>query len=133
VLIACVDVPAFPLQLLAKREPEWLEHPMAVVDHDKPQGRILWVNERARSMRILPGMRYAAGLSLSRELRAAVVDSHEVAEHVGDITERLRFYTPEVEPSECEPGVFWLNAAGLTRLYPEQRKWVTLVHDELAS
>ena len=63
--MACIDLPAFPLQLLLRRHPEWREHPAAVVDADKPQGVILWVNEHARSMRIRPGMRYAAGLSLA--------------------------------------------------------------------
>ena len=42
----------------------------AVVDSDRPGGKILWVNERGRSFRILPGMRYAAGLSLVGTLRA---------------------------------------------------------------
>ncbi|MCC6653297.1 MAG: DNA polymerase Y family protein, partial [Candidatus Eisenbacteria bacterium] len=61
--IACIDLPAFPLQLLMLRHPEWKDGPVAVVEHDRPQGRILWVNEAAREERILPGMRYAAGLS----------------------------------------------------------------------
>ena len=69
--MACVDLPAFPLQLLLRRHPDWREHPVAVVDCDKPQGKILWVNERARAQRILPGMRYAAALSLAARLRAA--------------------------------------------------------------
>ena len=55
--MACIDLPAFPLQLLLHRRPEWREQPVAVVDSDRPQGKILWVNERARASRILPGMR----------------------------------------------------------------------------
>ena len=73
--IACIDVPALPLQVLLQREPSWRRHPVAVVDRDEPQGRILWVNEAARQARILPGRRYAEGLSLSAELRAASVDA----------------------------------------------------------
>ena len=69
--MACIDLPAFPLQLVLQRRPEWKDHPVAVVDHDRPQGKILWINERARAFRILPGMRYAAGLSLAAGLRAA--------------------------------------------------------------
>ena len=48
--MACVDLPAFPLQLLLRRHPDWRDHPVAVVDSDKPQGTILWVNERARAL-----------------------------------------------------------------------------------
>ena len=46
--MACVDVPAFPLQLLIRRYPEWTALPAAVVEYDRPQGVILWVNEPAR-------------------------------------------------------------------------------------
>ena len=42
--MACVELPAFPLQLLLKRHPEWVGRPVAVVDRDKPQGVILWVS-----------------------------------------------------------------------------------------
>src|SRR5690606_25078095 len=73
-LLACIDLPAFPLQLLLQRHPDWADKPAVVVDLDKPQGIILWSNEHARSFRILPGMRYAAGLSLTKELRAGVVE-----------------------------------------------------------
>ena len=65
VRLACVDLPAFPLQLLLRRHPEWASYPAAVVAEDKPQGLILWVNERARQQGVLPGLRYAAALSLA--------------------------------------------------------------------
>ena len=46
--LACVNVPALPLQLLLQRHPEWRGAPVAVVAEDKAQGRILWVNAHAR-------------------------------------------------------------------------------------
>src|SRR5690348_15413835 len=76
--LACVDLPAFPLQLLCRRNPAWAQHPVVVVEEDAPQGRILWVNEKARAARILPGHRYAHGLSLARDLRAGVVSEREI-------------------------------------------------------
>jgi hypothetical protein len=33
--MACVDLPAFPLQILLKRHPEWRGLPAAVVDEDR--------------------------------------------------------------------------------------------------
>lgn len=130
--IACIDLPAFPLQLLMLRHPEWKEGPVAVVEHDRPQGRILWVNEAARGERILPGMRYAAGLSLTRELRAGVVTAGEIAAGVARVGERLRFFTPDVEPAAGQPGVFWLGAAGLTLLHATLEEWAGAIREDLA-
>jgi len=120
---ACIDLPSFPLQLLLRRHPEWREHPAAVVDSDRPQGKLLWVNERARTSRILPGMRYAAGLSLAGSLRAAEVPDEEIRRSIASIARWLQRYTPHVEPSEEEPGVFWLDASGLQRLYRSPARW----------
>src|SRR5262245_1699399 len=120
---ACIDLPAFPLQLLLKKNPEWKEHLAAVVEEDTPQGKLLWINEKARSAGIATGMRYAGALSLSGALRAAVVTEKEIEESVRAISERLREFTPNVEPSHAEPGVFWLDARGLERLFPSQQEW----------
>ena len=107
--MACIDLPAFPLQLLLRRHPRWRIHPVAVVDSDKPQGKILWVNERARSFRILPGMRYAAGLSLAGGLRAAEVPPKEIESAIAALGRQLRRFTPHVEPAADDPGIFWLS------------------------
>ncbi len=123
--LACVEIPALPLQLLARRHPDWTAYPMAVVDRDQPQGLLLWVNERARAVGVLPGQRYAAALSLSYELRCAEVPPSEIAEAVAATTTVLRRFSPEIEPSPVEetPGIFWLNASGLLRLYPSLETW----------
>jgi protein ImuB len=130
VLIACLILPEFPLQLLLRRQASWREHAVAVVDRDTAQGLILWANEAARAHRILPGMRYAAALSLLPELRAGEVSAGEIAGGIESLTRILRFYTPDVEPSREEPGVFWLGASGLSLLYPSQVRWAELVCDE---
>ena len=129
--MACVDLPAFPLQLLVRDHPDWRGQPVAVVDKDKPQGVILWVNSRARRFRILPGMKYAQGLSLSSELRAGVVSQADIERHVRELTEALQFYSADVEAFDVEPGVFWLDASGLSLLYPSLRKWAGLIGEEL--
>lgn len=125
--LACVDVPALPLQLLLRRHPGWRAHPAAVVAEDKPNGAILWVNERARRQHILPGQRYAAGLSLDAQLRAGIVTPAEVAEGVQATVNALLRFSPHVEPSRDEPGVFWLDASGLGSLYPSLGKWARAV------
>lgn len=129
--IACVNLPEFPLQLLFRKHPGWARFPAAVVDRDAAQGVILWSNEPARRFRILPGMRYAAALSLSSELRAGEVPEPAVAEAVSEAAERLGFYSAGVEPSPHEPGVFWLDASGLSLLYPSLARWAKLIGRDL--
>lgn len=102
-----------------------------MVDRDAAQGVILWSSERARANRILPGMRYAAALSLLPGLRAGEVPSSDVGSALEALSASLHFYTPDVEPSRDEAGVFWLGASGLSLLYPSLLRWAELVHDEV--
>jgi protein ImuB len=129
--LACVDLPAFPLQLLLRRHPDWTGYPAAVVAEDKPQGLVLWVNEQAREFGVLPGLRYAAAFSLASRLRAGEVSPAESKKAIADLTQRLMRFTPEVEPSEQEPGVFWLNGSGLQSLYVSPRQWADAMHKDL--
>lgn len=128
--LACVDLPAFPLQILCRRHPEWRALPVAVVAEDKPNAPILWVDERARAARILPGQRYAHGLSLARELRAGVVSAADIERASAEVIELLRQFSPEVEVA-TESGTFWLDAAGLERLYPSLPRWARRIRSAL--
>ncbi len=129
--LACVDLPALPLQLLLADHPEWRGFPAAVVAEDRPQAPVLWVDELAREAGVLPGMRHAAALSLQRDLRAGVVPEHRVQTAVDAITGHLRRFTPDVEPSRDEPGVFWLDAGGLQRLVPSLEAWAGEIAAEM--
>ena len=129
--LACVDLPAFPLQLLLRRHPDWAGYPAAVVAEDKPQGLVLWVNEAARELGVLPGLRYAAAFSLASTLRAGEVSLDESQKALGDLTQRLLRFTPEVEPSAQEAGVFWLNGSGLQHLYTSPRQWAGAIQKDL--
>ena len=62
-------------------------------------------------------MRYSAGLSLAHTLHAGEVPPADVERGGAAIVERLHRFSPDVEPSRDEPGVFWLNASGLSRLH----------------
>lgn len=128
--LACLDLPAFPLQLLLRRHPDWAGHPAAVVAEDKPQGLVLWVNDRARQQGVLPGLRYAAAFALASTLRAGEVSADESSKALDALTERLRRFTPEVEPAGQEPGVFWLNGSGLQRLYASPKQWASVIQED---
>jgi protein ImuB len=129
--LACVDLPALPLQLLLQQHPAWASLPVVVVDEDRPQGTILWGNEQAREQRICPGQRFAEGLSLARDLRAGVVTPGQITETVEQITDRLRRFSPGVEPASDEAGTFWLDASGLERLFGSLESWASALGRDL--
>ncbi len=131
--MACINLPTFTVQLLLRRHPDWKHQPVAVVDVDRPQGTILQANQRARSFQIQPGMRYAAGLALDGNLRAAVVLAKEIKDATTFLSNRLRSFSPRVEPADDEPGVFWLDARGLERLYGSLNSWTKCIQEDMQS
>ncbi|MCE5263702.1 MAG: DNA polymerase Y family protein [Deltaproteobacteria bacterium] len=131
--LACVDLPAFPLQLLLAKHPDWRGLPSAVVAEDKPQAELLWVSPEARAAGVLPGMRYAQALSLATTLRAAEVSTPEVCAEVDELADLLRGFSPDVEVSREEPGVFWANADGLLSLFSSLECWARKVHGAFAA
>ncbi|HCE01975.1 MAG TPA: DNA repair nucleotidyltransferase [Acidobacteria bacterium] len=129
--MACVDVPALPLQLLMRGHPDLVDQPVAVLERDTPQGEILWVNAPAQRCGVLTGMSYATGLALAHDLRGVEVTADEIAEGVVAITRRLRRFTPHIEPSQDHPGVFWLDASGLQPLFASLEIWAHKVQRHL--
>jgi protein ImuB len=133
VRLACVDLPAWPLQLLVRRNPEWRDLPAAVVAEDSPQAPLLWVNAAARQAGVLPGQRYAAALSLAHELRAGTVPARVIARAGQHLHRLLGGYSPRVEAARHEPGVFWLDARGLERLHGSVSTWAERLQRALAA
>lgn len=120
--IACVDLLGFPLQLLLRREPAWRELPVVVVEEDRPQSAVRWVNEAARACGVLPGQRYATALALAPGLRAGVVPPEEIARAQEQLATRLLTLSPEVSRAD-EPGTFWLGGAGMSSLHSSASGW----------
>lgn len=130
--VACVELPAFPLQILLRQHPDWHGQPVAVVDRDHPQGVILWLNDIAQSARLTTGLRYATARSLHGDLRAAEVPGSDIERALSILTRRLATHSPNVERSDQEPGVFWLDASGLEPLYPSLADWAQGIETDLA-
>lgn len=120
---ACVNAPQFPLQLLLQKHPEWKNKPTAVVNEDKPLGRVISVNRNAQEFGIEPGMRFASALALCSVLQAAMVPPETLEAGIQRILEILESFSPEVEPCSFEPGLFWVNASGLETLYGSIDNW----------
>jgi protein ImuB len=129
--IACAVVPALPLQVLLRRRGEPEGTPVAVVDRDSPTGRVLWASPAAIRGGVLPGLRYAAALALCRDLRAGTVPGPEIRAEVARLAAVLRRHSPGIEPSDGEPGVFWLEARGLVPLYASLAEWRERLLDAL--
>jgi len=126
--IACVDVPALPLQLVLRAHPEWREQPVVVVEDDRPLATILWANRPARRLRIDRGTRFAEARTLSGTLHAEVVSAQAIDAAVDTLFERLLTFSPHVEPALDAPGLFWLDPNGLESLYGDLRRWARGVH-----
>jgi len=130
--MACICMPSLELQVLLRGHPEWGGLPVAVVDRDAASGVVLWVNRAAREAGITPGVRYAAALSLSDGLRAGTAPESAVQEAVRLVLRRLWSFSPRVEPSAEQAGVFWADCSGLGRLYPDLGEWAREVQAALA-
>ncbi len=138
--LACVDVPALPLQILLRRHPEWRQEPVAVVTEDTVRARISWANRRAITLGARPGMRQAAATACCPALRIGHVRASEVAREVHRLAERLHRWSPQVESaSSLAPqlsgcgaaGTFWLRASGLTGLFGPLSDWIEALSNDL--
>lgn len=121
--LACVNFSAFSTQILLRRQPEWRLKPVVVVSEAKPQARIVEVNVTAAQLNIDVGMTYAEALAISEDLYAGVVSSCEIDAAVLELYRQLIRYSPQVEFSKEEPGIFWLDASGLGQLYESLHSW----------
>src|SRR5690606_32239365 len=130
--MVCVDVPALPLQLLLQARPQWRSRPVVVVQEDRPQGLILYSNAHARRHRVVPGMTFAAAQSLVAELHASEVPAEHIHACIQELHHLLSQFSPRVESSRSEPGVFWLDPTGLALLYGSLEEWARMLHAALA-
>ncbi len=129
---AAVVLPNPALQIFLKngvpgKTVDSLRSPAAVVAEDKPNARLLEVNEAARNQGILPGMRYAAALSLCAELHAGVLRADEMEEEMDGAFRALQGVGPDVEICRDVSGVFWLDGSGLERLYSSASSWARAI------
>ena len=50
---------------------------------------------------------------------------------IDEVAELLRNFTPHVDPCDDQPGVFWVDASGLQRLYRSMQNWARAMDREL--
>ena len=131
--LACINIPALPLQFLLKKHPDWRLFP-TVISSKTSHAIILWANKRARLLGVSSGQRYTAALALSQTLRADTVSKAILQKELSSITKTLLKFTPEIEPANQKfnaLGLFWLNASGLKNVFPTLKFWVQNIRDSL--
>ncbi len=118
VVVACLHLPAFPLQLVWRHEPALRGQAVVIVDCDEPRGRVLWACERARKRGIAVGMRYAQAIGLCDTLQARVVGNAMLDAATAELQLALAKLSPRVDLDEDRAGTCWLDGDGLDRLFP---------------
>ena len=131
VQLACVEVPAFPLQIVLQRYPDWRSQPVAVITEERPQGKILWTNALARQQGIQPGMRFSTAITYAATLRTSVVTEEDLRHSSEAIAGLLQQFSPLVERARATPHTFWLDASGLLGLYASLSAWSHAVAEKL--
>jgi protein ImuB len=127
--IACLELPALPLQLALRAQPAWRTEPAVVLAADTPTALVLHANGAARAGGVTPGMRYGAARALCATLRAAVLDEPQIAEARDTLARALLRFTPGVEPAgRVVDGRFFLDPSGLDGLFGDVAHWAAAVH-----
>lgn len=121
--VACIYLPALPLQALLIQHPQWRARPVVVVHDDRPLARVAWANPAARKSRISEGMKLSEAQALSPTLYARSVPKERVTTLAQTISQTLQALSPRIEIDRQHHGTFWASLEGLHRLYADHRTW----------
>lgn len=138
---ACVDIPAFPLQLLLRRRPELRGKAVALVDRDVYHAPVRLLSGAARRAGVRVGMKAPAACALCPGLEVALVPPAEIDAGVEEVAALLRACSPRVEvlpppptPKAAGPSStsVLLDPTGLERLFGTEQAWATRIVVDLA-
>ncbi len=124
----CVLIPMLPLQILLRQKPHWAEAPVAVVDDEGSNGRLVFLNAHARQTRLRIGMRQSVARDLLPSLRTAVVSEEATRAVVHELISSLQTFSPKVEAESRILGAFDIDPEGLGRLYGGYQNWAQCIH-----
>ena len=121
--MACIDIPEFLFQWMVAQQPDWARQPMALVKDERPTALLQEVNGRAQECGLRRGMRFGEALSQIPYLRARSLSPALREQITQEMVERLRVFSPQIEPCTHNSGVFYAGLNGLQKLYPCLEEW----------
>lgn len=115
--IACALIPNFSVVRLVRDDVSLLSRPLAVTVSDRDNSPIVAVSARASAFGVKPGMTAAQGESRCPDLKRVVRDVAAERAAAEVLVTALQQLGPHVAHAEDEPGLFFMEASGLTRLH----------------
>jgi len=112
-MFACIFIPDFPVQAIARLEPELHTHSVAVLAGRPPLEKVMALNERARQSGVELGATKTQLEAWERLVLRARSESQETSAHAA-LLDCAQSFSPEVE--DTAPGIVLLNLAGLEPL-----------------
>lgn len=126
--VALVKLPDLPLQMLLQERTEFRGRPTAVISHEGPEGRILYLNRAALAAGLRLGLTHAAARDRLPGLHTGVVPPERVHALEAELASGLQMLTPKVEPCTHFPSTFYLDPNGMEKLYGGVSAWARATH-----
>lgn len=116
--LACVTLPDFAYQVAVKRTPALENGPAVVAERGGDSSPLFALNNPARQAFLSFDMTVAQARNRCADLKVIVRNQEEEAEASGRLLKQLQQVGPFIEES-C-PGLYYLQASGLLRLYGDE-------------
>jgi DNA polymerase-4/protein ImuB len=116
-MIGCVRVLHFGLRLHVLRHPEQDGEPLALVSAQGKRRRILDIGAEAAALPLWPGMALRDLQAIAPHVTVVETDPAREAAASQQLTIALEELSPLVEPDEQDRGCWYLDLAGLARLF----------------
>ncbi|UCC43152.1 MAG: DNA polymerase Y family protein [Candidatus Zixiibacteriota bacterium] len=117
--MACLTIPNFRVVLCLHDEPFLQDKPLVLTADDSDLAPIVAINEKAASAGLTLDITATQAATLCSDLAIRVNDTVKEIEASNAVFKKLQSLSPFVE--ETDPGRFFLDAAGLTLLYKDER------------
>jgi protein ImuB len=123
--IACLRLPALPLQWLYRQQPDWRGRKVAWLEQLKPDSPLRYLSPQAEALGLTVGMRYASALGLVPDLLAGSCDLGALSQAEKAILKLVRRFTPGIRrgSGHLANGLYSLDARGLSMAFGGMRNW----------
>ncbi|MBD3258297.1 hypothetical protein GF377_07675 [candidate division GN15 bacterium] len=123
--VACVLLPNFAIEVCLKAAPHLADLPVVLVDEDIEAAEIIARNGIAADRGVLLTMTVAQARIVCDNLRPVLRDQDLEIEQSNRVYKILQRLSPFVE--ESSPGLYYLDAAGMTLLYQNDRQFADCI------